>query len=149
MIVDRVWNSSELEIQGTIDPASTALVVENLNCKQGESSVNISQINTVADRMNDIIFDRIARVYSEISQHNLPIPLQDYRIADLSYLDYFMRIGVDIPQVKPMVDLAQSCGWCWTFKKVAILTPKPTQIEIAQDGKLIEIIYDGLNIIDI
>ncbi len=149
MIVDRVWNSSELEIQHTIDPGSTALVVETLKHKQGEFGVNIHQINTVADRMNEIIFDQIARVYSEISQHNLPSPLQDYRIADLSYLDYFMRIGVNIPQVKPMVDLAQSCGWCWTFQKVAILTPKPTQIEIDRDGKVIEIIYDGLNILDI
>jgi hypothetical protein len=148
-IIDRMWNVSELEIQNTIDPESTAIVVEKLRYGQLDSAIDFQQLNIFADRMNEVTIDRIAEVYSEVSEDGLPHPLQDYRIGDLSYLDYFMRIGIDIPQVKLLAELAKSCGWCWTFKKVAILTPKPDRVSFDLDGRVTEIVYNDLDILTV
>jgi hypothetical protein len=74
--------------------------------------------------------------------------MQDYRIAYLSYFDYFHQIGIDIPQIQLLVDLAQSCGCCWAFDKIAILTPKPSAIEFSDRGELLALVYDGINILN-
>jgi hypothetical protein len=73
--------------------------------------------------------------------------MQDYRIAYLSYFDYFHQIGINIPQIQLLVDLAKSCGCCWAFGKIAILTPKPSTIEFSQRGELRSLVYDGVNIL--
>ncbi len=77
----------------------------------------------------------------------LPVPVQDYRIAYLSYLDYFYTLGVNIPQVKIFTHLAVSSGWCWAFENLAIVTPKPTTIDFNDRGELTAIDYDGVNIV--
>lgn len=147
MISDRLWNSGELSIQQAIDPQSTAMVLEHLHRQQIDSGTSIDQINSIADRMNELIFDRMTKIYSEIYEDSLPSPLQDYQVSDLSYLDYFAKIGVNIPQIQLLVDLATSCGWCWTFKKIAILTPKANQVKVDRDGEVVQIIYDGFDLL--
>jgi hypothetical protein len=161
MIIDRIWNSSELEIQQTISPDSTALVLQHMHDNSPrlpasgwtenwlDRGMTIDQINSLADRLNSIIFEQITNLYTELSPDSLPSPLQDYRIADLSYLHYFATIGVNIPQVQLLVDLATSCGWCWTFKKIAILTPKPDLVKVAAGGAVEAIIYDDCDLLSI
>jgi hypothetical protein len=93
------------------------------------------------------VMSRAKNLCSNLTERTIPTPLQDYRIGDLGYFDYFLRIGLDIPQIQPAIDLAKSCGWCWTFERLAILTPKPSKIKIDRQGKIVGIIYNNVNIL--
>jgi hypothetical protein len=91
--------------------------------------------------------NQIDELYRDLTEGTIASPLQDYRIGDLSYFDYFLRIGLDIPQVQLAIDLAKSCGWVWTFEKIAILTPKPSKVKIDERGNIVAIIYDGIDVL--
>jgi hypothetical protein len=104
-------------------------------------------VAAIADRLNELVMSQISDLYRDLTEQTIASPLQDYRIGDLSYFDYFLRIGIDIPQVQLAIDLAKSCGWVWTFEKIAILTPKPSRVELDRQGKIVEIIYDGIDIL--
>jgi hypothetical protein len=156
IIINQIWQS-ELKIQQSIDSASALHIFTNIDpqhiIKTPKGSVPISQITNAADegicqRLNELVMNRINDLcYTTSIEQTIPTPLQDYRIGDLSYFDYFMRIGVDIPQIQPAIDLAKSCGWCWTFEGLAILTPKPSKIRIDRHGKVLGIIYNNVDIL--
>ena len=155
-IINNIWQS-ELEIQRSIEPESTAHIFASINPQhpietQNGNHVQLSQIATapgdgICQRLNDLVIDRIDNLYGNLTTQTTPAPLQDYRISDLGYFDYFARIGVDIPQIQPAIDLAKSCGWCWTFQGLAILTPKPSKIKIDRQGKILGIIYNNVDIL--
>ncbi len=148
IITNQIWNQSELAIQAAIDPASTAYVLEQVSPKHTvKTPTGKHQIPSIADHLNELVMGQINDLYLDLTERIIPNPLQDYRIGDLSYFDYFLRIGVDIPQIQLAIDLAKSCGWVWTFEKVAILTPKPAKVKIDRQGKILAIIYDGVNIL--
>jgi hypothetical protein len=148
VITNHLWNQSELIIQQTIDPESTASVLAEINPNYLVRTPNgIRQVTAIADRLNDVMMKQISDLYIDLAAATIPMPFQDYRIADLSYFDYFLRIGLNIPEVQLPIELAKSCGWCWTFSNLAILTPKPSKIKINRRGEIIAIIYDGVNIL--
>ena len=103
--------------------------------------------NSVCERLNQLVMSQIRELYAHVPARTIPTPLQDYRIGELGYFDYFRRIGVDIPQIQPAIELAKSCGWCWTFDRLVILTPKPSKIKIDRHGKIVAIIYNNVNIL--
>lgn len=147
LIINQIWQS-ELKIQHSIDPESTRQVLENISPQNIVKTPNGNlPMDKITDRLNDLVMDRAKDLCSHLTERTIPTPLQDYRIGDLGYFDYFCRIGVDIPQVQPAIDLAKSCGWCWTFERVAILTPKPSKIQIDRHGKIVGIIYNDINIL--
>lgn len=155
-IINNIWQS-ELEIQQSIEPESTADIFANISPKHTIRTLNgnhisLSQINPapgeeICQRLNDLVIDRVNHLYGNLTTQSTPAPLQDYRISDLGYFDYFARIGLDIPQIRPAIDLAKSCGWCWTFQGLAILTPKPSKIKIDRHGKILGIIYSNVDIL--
>ncbi len=148
VIINQIWNQSELAIQAAIDPASTLHVLTHVNPNHTvKTPTGKHQIPSIADRLNELVLNQINDLYRDLTEGMMPNPLQDYRISDLGYFDYFLRIGVDIPQIQLAIDLAKSCGWVWTFEKVAILTPKPSKVQIDRHGKIVAIIYDGVNIL--
>jgi hypothetical protein len=148
VITNHLWNQSELIIQQTIDPESTASVLANISPNYLVRTPHGSrQITAVADRLNDVMMKQISDLYIDLAAATIPMPLQDYRIGDLSYFDYFLRIGLQIPEIQLPIDLAKSCGWCWTFSNLAILTPKPSKIKINRQGKIVAIIYGDVNIL--
>jgi hypothetical protein len=102
----------------------------------------------LGDFLNQVSMAEIKKSYPQLDQTALPTAMQDYRIAYLSYFDYFQQIGIDIPQIKPLIELAQSCGCCWAFENITILTPKPTEINFNDQDELIALVYDGVNILD-
>jgi hypothetical protein len=102
----------------------------------------------LGDFLNQILIYEIQKSYPQLDPTSLPATIQDYRIAYLSYFDYFHQIGFDIPQIQLLVDLACSCGCCWAFENITILTPKPSAIEFNDGGELIALVYDGINILD-
>jgi hypothetical protein len=155
-IINNIWQS-ELEIQQSADPEFTAHIFASIapqhtvKTRNGHQ-IQISQIATepgesICQRLNDLVIDRVNDLYGNLTTQSTPAPLQDYRISDLGYFDYFARIGVDIPQIQPAIDLAKSCGWCWTFQGLAILTPKPSKIKIDRHGKILGIIYNNVDIL--
>ena len=155
-IINNIWQS-ELEIQKSIDPEFAAHIFASINPQhtvktRNDSHLQISQLTTapgenICQRLNDLVISRVKDLYGNLTTYSTPEPLQDYRISDLGYFDYFSRIGVDIPQITPAIDLAKSCGWCWTFQGLAILTPKPSKIKIDRQGKILGIIYNNVDIL--
>jgi hypothetical protein len=143
-----IWHQSELAIQSQIDPEHTAHVLKHVNPSHiVKTPTGKYPVAAIADRLNELVMNQISDLYRDLTEQTIASPLQDYRIGDLSYFDYFLRIGIDIPQVQLAIDLAKSCGWVWTFEKVAILTPKPSRVELDRHGKIVEIIYDGIDIL--
>jgi hypothetical protein len=155
-IINNIWQS-ELEIQRSFDPESTARIFASIDPQHTIKTPSGLQIHLpqiaaapgeeICQRLNDLAIDRINDLYGSLTMQAAPAPLQDYRISDLGYFDYFDRIGVDIPQIRPAIDLAKSCGWCWTFQGLAILTPKPSKIKIDRQGKILGIIYNNVDIL--
>ena len=102
----------------------------------------------LGDFLNQVSMSEIKRSCPQIDPASLPAAMQDYRIAYLSYFDYFNQIGITMPQIQPLIDLAKFCGCCWAFENITILTPKPTEIEFNERGQLLALVYDGVNILD-
>jgi hypothetical protein len=149
VITNHLWNESEVIIQQTIDPESTANVLANISPSYSiRTPKGIREVTGIADRLNDVVMKQISDLYLDLAAATIPMPLQDYRIADLSYFDYFLRIGLKIPEIQLPIDLAKSCGWCWTFSNLAILAPKPSKIKINRQGKIVAIIYGDVDIIE-
>jgi hypothetical protein len=101
----------------------------------------------LGDFLNYVSICEIQKIHPQLDLQSLPATVQDYRIAYLSYFDYFHQIGIDIPQIQLLVDLACSCGYCWAFENITILTPKPSAIEFNDRGELVALVYDGINIL--
>src|SRR5689334_23835093 len=38
-------------------------------------------------------------------------------------------------KIEGLIELAQSCGWCWPFEHVAILTDRPTTIKLNAENR--------------
>jgi hypothetical protein len=147
MIIKEIWQS-ELAIQKSIGSTSAAYVLANINPKHIiHTPIGTRQIEPIADRLNQLVMSEVKNLYYDLTERTIPSPLQDYRIGDLGYFDYFLQIGLNIPHIKPAIDLAKSCGWCWSFEKLAILTPKPSKVRIDRQGKIIGIIYNDVNIL--
>ncbi len=147
IMIDSIWQS-ELVIQNSIEPNSIAHVLASINPKHIiKTPHGTRQISPIADQLNELVMSKMKKFYYDLTERTIPHPLQDYQIGDLGYFDYFWRIGLNIPQIKPAIDLAKSCGWCWSFEKLSILTPKPSKVRIDRQGQITGIIYDDLNIL--
>jgi hypothetical protein len=148
LIIQEVWQS-ELAIQKSIAPESAAYILSHLNPKHIiNTPIGTRQIAPIADRLNELVMSQVNNLYYDLTERTIPTPLQNYRIGDLAYFDYFLQIGLNIPRIKPAIDLAKFGGWCWTFEKLAILTPKPSKIKIDCRGKILGILYDDINILN-
>jgi hypothetical protein len=148
-ILRQIWDSCNREIERQIDSAFIDVVKAYANPRAqiiGEQQ-NIA-FDPLGDFLNQVSIAEIRKSYPLLDPATLPATMQDYRIAYLSYFDYFHQIGIEIPQIQLLVDLAQSCGCCWAFDKIAILTPKPSRIEFSDRGELLALVYDGINILD-
>lgn len=148
-ILYQIWDSCNREIERQIAPAFIDVVKAFANPRAHiiDEQQNIA-FDPLGDFLNQVSIAEIQRSYPSLDPTTLPATMQDYRIAYLSYFDYFHQIGIDIPQIQLLVDLAKSCGCCWTFDKIAILTPKPETIEFSDRGELTALVYDGINILD-
>ncbi len=146
VIINEIWKS-ELKIQKLIDPEHTAHVLANIDPQYNVRIHKDRFMDRITDRLNDLVMNRANDIYTSLTERTMPSPLQDYRIGDLGYFDYFLQIGLDMPQIQPAIDLAKSCGWCWTFDRLAILTPKPSKVKIDRHGKIVGIIYNNVNIL--
>ncbi len=147
LIIDKFWRS-ELEIQKYIDSESALSILAQIDPQHTIlTSTGKRYLTSIADRLNEIIIDRINDLYIDLTQRSMPRPLQNYRVGDLGYFDYFLRLGIGISHIQSSIDLAKSCGWCWAFQSVAILTPKPSKVKIDRHGEIVGIIYDGIDIL--
>ncbi|WP_373542061.1 hypothetical protein [Chamaesiphon sp.] len=148
-ILQQIWDSCHREIARQIDPDFIQVVKAYANPRAqltGEGQ-NIA-FDRLGDFLNEVSIAEIKKTYPLLGPSSLPTAMQDYRIAYLSYLDYFHQIGIDIPQIQLLIDLARSCGCCWAFENITILTPKASAIEFNNHGELIALVYDGINILD-
>ncbi len=148
-ILSQIWASCNAEIDRQIAPEFISVVkaFANPRAQQLDEFQNLA-FDPLGDFLNRVLVGEIHKVYPQIDLATLPVAMQDFRIAYLSYFDYFQQIGIEIPQIQLLIDLAQSCGCCWAFANIAILTPKPSKIEFSDRGELIALIYDGINILD-
>jgi hypothetical protein len=147
-ILHQIWDSCNREIESQIDPQFIDVVKAYANPRAqiiGEEQ-NIA-FDPLGDFLNQVLISEIKKIYPQLDPLSLPAAMQDYRVAYLSYFDYFHQIGISIPQIQLLVDLAKSCGSCWAFGKIAILTPKPSEIEFSDRGELLSLVYDGVNIL--
>jgi hypothetical protein len=148
-ILHQVCDSCDRQIEQQIAPEFINVVKAYANPRArmvGEQQK--MAFDLLGDFLNQISIYEIQKSYPQLDPTSLPATIQDYRIAYLSYFDYFHQIGIDIPQIQLLVDLARSCGYCWAFENIAILTPKPSAIEFNDRGELIALVYDGVNILD-
>ncbi len=145
----QIWASCNAEIDRQIAPEFIDVVKAYANPRAELIGDPPSlAFDLLGDFLNQVLNAEIQKVYPQIAPDALPFAMQDYRIAYLSYFDYFRQIGIDIPQIQFPIDLAMSAGWCWAFANIAILTPKPSQIEFNDRGRLLALVYDGTNILD-
>jgi hypothetical protein len=148
-ILSQIWSSCTEEIERQITPEFISVVKAFANPRAqiiGESR-NIA-FDPLGDFLNQVLIAEIKKKYPHIDALSLPVAIQDYRIAYLSYFDYFRQIGFNIPQIQLPIDLAKSCGCCWAFANIAILTPKPSSIEFSDRGELIALNYNGTDILN-
>jgi hypothetical protein len=148
LFINEVWQS-ELEIQKSIDPDAIAQVLAAIDLKHPIENLQADlQLDSISGRSNDLVMSQIDNIYGYLTGRNISVPFQNYQIGYLGYFDYFLQIGLNIPQMQPAIDLAKSCGWCWTFEKLTILTPKPAQIEFDRLGNINSIVYNDVNILN-
>lgn len=147
-LLSQIWTASEQEINRQIDPEFIRVVKAYANPRaQIVRDTELISADPLGDFLNQVLIAKIRQVYPQLDITTLPTALQDYRTAYLSYFDYFAQIGLDLPQIKPTINLAKSCGCCWAFANIAIVTPKPTAIKFNEQGILNALVYDGVNII--
>jgi hypothetical protein len=147
VFISELWQS-ELEIQKHIDPDSVRQVITTIDPQHPlDISIGNRQLDPIADRLNDRVMSQANNIYTDLTGKTIPTPFQNYQTGYLSYFDYFLQIGINITHLQPAIDLAKSCGWCWTFEKLTILTPKPSKIQVDRLGNIIGIIYDDVNIL--
>ncbi len=148
-LLSQIWTSCNQEIERQIDPEFTRVVQAYANPRaQIIGKPETIAADPLGDFLNQVSISKIQQVYPHLDPTILPAALQDHRIAYLSYFDYFQQIGLNIPQIRPLIDLAKSGGCCWAFANIAIATPKPSTIEFSDRGVLSALIYDGVNILD-
>jgi hypothetical protein len=156
IILSQIWDSSNTEIESQIEPDFIQMVMAHANPRARIAGEPPSiSFDPLGDYLNQVSIAKIRQVYPLLDLESLPTALQDHRTAYLSYFDYFQEIGINIPQINLLIDLAKSCGCCWTFGNIAILTPKPTEIifragsstEFDDRSELRALIYDGENIL--
>ena len=147
-LLSQIWTVCDQEITNRINPEFIRVVKAYANPRARIiSDTQLISADPLGDFLNQVSIAKIRQVYPQLDVTTLPTALQDYRIAYLSYFDYFAQIGLDLPQIKPAIELAKSCGCCWAFANIAIVTPKPTTIEFNDQGILTALVYDGVNII--
>lgn len=147
-ISQRIWQSCNQEIYRQIEPEFIDVVKAYVNPRArilGEQQT--LAFDPLGDFLNQVSIAEIQTRYPTIDLSSLPTTMQDYRVAYLSYLDYFHQIGIDIPQIQLLVDLAKSCGCCWAFENIVIMTPKASEIKFSDRGELVSLVYDGVNIL--
>ncbi len=148
-ILNQICESCHQEIDDLISPEFIGVVKAYANPRAqiiGEEQSIV--FDPLGDFLNQVSMSEIKKSNPQIDPASLPAAMQDYRIAYLSYFDYFHQIGLNIPQIQPLIDLAMSCGCCWAFENITILTPKPSAIEFTDRGELRALVYDGVNILD-
>jgi hypothetical protein len=148
-ILHQIWESCNQEIERQIEPEFIDVVKAYANPRAqiiGEQQ-NIA-FDPLGDFLNQVSICEIQKSYPLLDPLSLPAAMQDHRIAYLSYFDYFHQIGIEIPQIQLLVDLAKSCGCCWAFDNITILTPKPSATVFSDSGELLALVYDGVNILD-
>jgi hypothetical protein len=147
-ILGKIWNSAHAEIYHHIRPDSVRYAMAYTN-PRAEIIGDLGKIDfdPLGEDLNVALRKRIGQIYPAFNLNSIPLALQDYRVAYLSYFDFFQQIGIDIPQAQMTIDLAQSCGWCWAFENLAILCPKFSRIAYNSQGEIVTIEYDGLNIL--
>ena len=149
VILNQIWDSSKNEIESQIDPDFIQMVMAHANPRAriiGEPPT--ISFDPLGDYLNQVSIAKIRQVCPLLDLESLPTALQDHRTAYLSYFDYFQEIGINIPQINLLINLAKSCGCCWAFGNIAILTPKPTAIEFNDRGVLTALVYDEINILE-
>jgi hypothetical protein len=149
VILSQIWDSANHEIENQIDPDFIQMVMAHANPRArivGEPPT--ISFDPLGDYLNQVSIAKIRQVSPLLDLESLPTALQDHRTAYLSYFDYFQEIGIDIPQINLLIGLAKSCGCCWAFGNIAILTPKPTTIEFNDRGVLTALVYDEANILE-
>jgi hypothetical protein len=147
-ILSQIWSSCTEEIERQITPEFIGVVKAYANPRaQIIGAPHNIAFDPLGDFLNQVSISEIKKKYPHIDPLSIPVAIQDYRIAYLSYFDYFQQIGFNIPQIQLPIDLAKSCGCCWAFVNVAILTPKPSSIEFSDRGELLALNYDGIDIL--
>jgi hypothetical protein len=148
-ILHQIWSSCDREIERQIAPEFIDVAKAYANPRaQVVGAEQAIAFDPLGDFLNQVSIAEIKKIYPQLDRLSLPAAMQDYRVAYLSYFDYFHKIGIEIPQIQLLVDLAKSCGCCWAFSKIAIVTPKPSAIEFTDRGVLRALVYDGINILD-
>jgi hypothetical protein len=74
----------------------------------------------VRDQVKDLVSDQVRRCC--YGQHDANW---------LSWVDFFREINAPIEnlsRLEGLIQIAQSCGWWWTFENVCILTERPTAL---------------------
>jgi hypothetical protein len=148
-ILHQICDSCDREIEQQIAPDFIDVVKAYANPRaQIIGEQHKMAFDLLGDFLNQVSICEIQKSHPQLDPLSLPVTIQDYRIAYLSYFDYFHQIGIDIPQIQLLVDLARSCGYCWAFENITILTPKPSAIEFSDRGELVALVYDGINILE-
>jgi hypothetical protein len=147
-ILHQICDSCDVKINWLIQPAFIDVVKAYANPR----ALSIGEAQNMAydllgDFLNQVSILELQKSYPQLDPLSLPSAMQDYRIAYLSYFDYFHQIGIEIPQIQLLIELARSCGCCWAFEDITIVTPKASAIEFNDRGELIALVYDGVNIL--
>jgi hypothetical protein len=147
-ILNQISSSCNQIINSQISPEFIEVVKAYGNPRAITGTDQKIAFDPLGDFLNRVSIAEVKKNHPQIEPASLPAAMQDYRIAYLSYFDYFYQIGLDIPQIQPLINLAKYCGCCWAFDNITILTPKPTEIEFDQHGELLALVYDGVNILE-
>jgi hypothetical protein len=134
MFREHMMNLAPSLFIGSYYPArGMAIMREHIkNATSGKRSAQ-SVVKAIKDTLREKIDNYVSgcgeRMRSQMS--NFCYGNQEYW---LSFYDYFIKIGVELPKVVPLIKLASECHWWLPYEEVAIISTRPDGIYRNENG---------------
>jgi hypothetical protein len=108
----------------TIMPAEVALVTTDV-------------AHPVAAQITRQIWEPINHEVSQHVDHLIPIPGYGQHDAPrLAFYEALAMAGLDVSELDPFMEIAQSCGWWWSFGDACVLCERASCLARDQRGEL-------------
>jgi len=91
----------------------------------------------VETRVGGEVWGPIAQQVARLITRPIPVPAYGQHDARwLALYDGLSEFGLNISDLDSLMEIAQSCGWWWSFDDVCVLTERPVRLARDERGRL-------------